>query len=365
MSTRRVWMLAGWIVLAALLAGATTAALRVRRPIGPGLYYPADPAQLYTAVSTYLNEAEVEPRAGRLVGLIVPSSAYQYSGAVAAHGYKLLKQGQYDRVIILTPFHKGSFRGGSIPSVDVYRTPFGDVPLDYDAITTLTYSSLYALRALVYRQGAGAIGRGLLHEVEYGDEVQLPFLQLQLGEFKLVPIVVGQLQEKGSRFDTQGFNVMVERLRKVINDRTLIVTSSNFTQYGPEYAFTPFSEDIPKRLEALDTEAFNYITARDFEGFKDYVVRTRNLIPGRLPIAIMMEALPPDSVGVVLKYDTSGRLLNDWETSVSYAAIAFFDPTQPPAEQKPVKGILAKPAGEKKKEEPASASNTALPPVSF
>lgn len=320
---------------------------RIIRPVCPDVHYPANPRSLYIAVSQYLNEAQVEPRNGRLTAVIAPSSAYRLSGGVAAHSFKLLKPGQYDRVIVMCPSHYAKFRGCSIASVQYYRTPFGDVPVDAPSVRELTWYPLFDLRSVVYRADLYQRGeRAPLHEYEHGIEVQLPFLQLQLGEFKLLPIVVGHLEDHRGKFDAHALDMISEALRRVIDDRTLIVVSTNLTRYGPEFGYVPFRDDILRRLGQLDMEALDLILDRDAEGLREYGARTGNNFPGLIPILILLKALPPHVRGTVLNYDTTGRMSGDPRTSVSFVSLAFFDPTLEPPEQKPVKTLLSPASGQ-------------------
>jgi len=327
----------------ALVVGATTFT-RVLRPTGAGTHYPSDPRHLYAAVSQYLNEADVKPRDYRLVGLIAPSSGLQFCGSVAGHAYKLLKPGQYDRVIVICPSHYAEFRGFSSASVQYYRTPFGDVPVDEPAVRKLCHSSLFSQRSVVYRQDLYARGSRVgLHEREHGIEVTLPFLQLQLGEFRLVPIVAGELQIAESGLDEKAVDSAVSTLRRVVTDRTLVVVSGNLTRVGLRYGYAPFRDNVAENVERLDAEALELIMNRDYSGFQEYIERTGNDLPARLPISVLMKLLPSRARGVLLDYDSLARRTTDATSSVSYAAVAFYDLARGPAEQRPVRTLLSSP----------------------
>ena len=152
---------------------------RVRPPAVAGSFYPADPALLSRDVQTLLGA--VTRRGPRPKAIIAPHAGYIYSGAVAASAYALLGEcrGEIERVVLLGPSHRVPLRGMAVPSVDAFMTPLGTVALERSAIERLS--------ALPAVQVADAP-----HELDHALEVQLPFLQAQLGDFLLIPVAVGQ-----------------------------------------------------------------------------------------------------------------------------------------------------------------------------
>lgn len=349
-------------VLAVFFATASAQAadiLRVRRPACPPIMYSGDPAVLYQTMADALSRATSKPRPGKLVALILPSSAWKYTADMLAQGYNLIDEGQYDRVIVITPSHTARFDGASVASVSHYRTPLADTELDGLPIERLCRSVYYTQRSVVYRPEMYEKNlRNPIHETEHGVEIQLPFLQLRLGrDFRLVPIVVDQVLDIHGKFNALGFKDMAAALARIINERTLIVVSSNMTRYGPDYGYIPFESggDWLKRIEALDTQAIGHILEKDVNGFVRYVEDTGNEIQGRLPIALLMSVVSESAVGVLLDYDQSARTSNDPYNSVSYAAIAFYDPEQPPAEKKPVKSLLSGPDSAKPEQDGSTA----------
>ncbi|MFA5796379.1 MAG: AmmeMemoRadiSam system protein B, partial [Candidatus Shapirobacteria bacterium] len=59
------------------------------------------------SVGDCFREAVSKKFDGKLKGLIVPHAGYIYSGSVAAAGYRLMKKGDYDRVIVIGFYHGG------------------------------------------------------------------------------------------------------------------------------------------------------------------------------------------------------------------------------------------------------------------
>jgi len=86
-------------------------------------------------------------------------------------------------VIVLAPSHKSSFLGASYIDGGTYDTPIGSVPID-DKITQI----------IMRRPNFFFIKE--VHEKEHSLEVQVPFLQHILGDFSIVPLVVGTTEDR-------------------------------------------------------------------------------------------------------------------------------------------------------------------------
>src|SRR6185369_6588534 len=80
--------------------------------------------------------------------------------------------------VMLGPVHRVPVRGLAAPAADWFATPLGRIRIDRAAIAALS-----DLPQVVSSDRA--------HALEHSLEVQLPFLQKQLGEFDLVPLAVG------------------------------------------------------------------------------------------------------------------------------------------------------------------------------
>jgi AmmeMemoRadiSam system protein B len=144
-----------------------------------GYFYDADPLRLQHHVSQLLNAAPADSGSLPRV-LIVPHAGYVYSGSTAAFAYKCLAldRDQVKRVLLIGPAHRVYVGGMAIPSVDRFATPLGEIPLDREGLDTVA-------------DLPGVEVSDEAHREEHSLEVQLPFLQSVLGDFSLVPVVVG------------------------------------------------------------------------------------------------------------------------------------------------------------------------------
>jgi AmmeMemoRadiSam system protein B len=311
---------------------------RWRPAVAAGDFYPEDAAKLESVVREYLAAAEVPPAQGRLFALLVPHSAWGLSGKIAAHAFKSLQPGQFDRVIVVTPSHYTHFQGCSLPAVNAFLTPFGGTSLDGPAIRQLVFSPSFSLKALHFPPKNQRL---LIHEKEHGIEVLLPFLQAKLGAFKLVPIVTGDLHSPHTKaYDNGTINDVAATIGRIMDERTLLVISTDLTHYGPEFGFAPFTEDVLSRVEQMDREMIRMILQRDAAQLQKYIGETQVNVCGRWGIDLLMRLLPEGTQGTLLAYGQSGRMLETADRSVSYAAMSFYDPSKPPLEPRQPRSLI-------------------------
>ena len=146
----------------------------VRLPAVAGTFYPAHPGHLRTAVERFLVRT-VDPVSPAAV--MVPHAGYVYSGSTAGKTFAASNLPQ--TLIILCPNHTGLGARLAYTASGSWRTPLGDVPVD----ERLARAMAEAFPALE--------DDPIAHQREHAIEVQLPFLQVLLGEFTFVPVVVG------------------------------------------------------------------------------------------------------------------------------------------------------------------------------
>lgn len=185
----------------------------VRPPAVAGRFYPADRERLRGAVAALLSAAPRQAAgAPPPKALIAPHAGYVFSGRTAAAAFAALPQdAPIDRVVLVGPAHYVAFRGIAVPPASAFDTPLGRVPLDRAALS--------AIAALPQVAVADAP-----HAPEHALEVELPFLQLRLGAFALVPLLVGEARPQE----------VAEVLRLLWGGpETLIVASSDLSHFLP------------------------------------------------------------------------------------------------------------------------------------
>ena len=306
--TRRLVLLAGLtaIILACPPAPADGS---VREPILAGSWYPGEPQELRQAVESYLAGGSAKQKL--VAALIVPHAGYEYSGPTAGKGFAAVRGKSYERVVLIGPTHHVSFTGAALPEEDVWRTPLGDVPLDGAAIASLAgHSGFQRLPAA--------------HAREHCLEIQLPFLQVALKPgFRLVPMVIGQMDEDVC-------SDLAAAIEPLLGRKTLVVISSDFTHYGPNYDYVPFTDSVSVRLRRLDDEAVAAITRLSATQFQEIISRTGATICGAGPIRLLLTLLRDSGERVEkLGYGQSGAIMGDFTNSVSYVAMAFAPANEP------------------------------------
>src|SRR5712691_1772309 len=197
---------------------------KIRPPAVAGSFYAGEPQRLRAEVTALLanvaDDAGAQPKA-----LIAPHAGYVYSGQVAATAFASLCHGSpaVARVVVIGPAHYVPVRGIAVPTADAFATPLGQVPVDRDEIA--------AIGDLVTEADAA-------HAPEHALEVELPFLQLILGSFTLVPLLVG---DAGPQEVADVLGRLWDR------PDTLVVVSSDLSHYH-DY-------DTARRLDAATAAA--------------------------------------------------------------------------------------------------------------
>ena len=152
--------------------------MRLRPPALAGTWYPDDATALGDGVDAHLGAAAPSGPAPKAV--VAPHAGLVYSGPVAGVAYAELGQAAdvIERIVLLGPAHRVPVRGLCAPSVDGFVTPLGSIPLDRAAIADL------ADLPQVFVDDEP-------HRAEHSLEMHLPFLQRSVGDFTLIPLVVG------------------------------------------------------------------------------------------------------------------------------------------------------------------------------
>ena len=104
---------------------------------------------------------------------------------------------------------------------------------------------------------------------------------------------------------------------------SLFVVSTDFTHYGRDYGYEPFTDRVPERLAELDGGAFELLLARDAEGLLAYRSRTGITMCGLDAAALVLDLPLPPGGGELIAYARSADRDGDFSFSVSYAALVL------------------------------------------
>ena len=221
-----------------LRAGEAPSAL-IHDPVVAGTWYPGTASELRKQVEEYLSRVPKRDSKGQTVAIISPHAGYIYSGQVAAHSFKAVQGQKFDSIIVIGPSHYARFRGVATYDCAGFRTPLGVIPLDSELIAALMKRE-WRIRDLpdVFRQ-------------EHSLEAELPFLQVVLPGFKLVPLVMGDPDITTCRW-------LAETIAKCTEGKSvLIVASSDLSHFHPYDVATEMDQRLLQKIGAMDIEGID------------------------------------------------------------------------------------------------------------
>ena len=278
--------------------------MKIRSAAVAGTFYPIDRAQLASKVRSMLATAEVgtlHPKA-----LIAPHAGYVYSGPVAASAYAPLTPfaGQIKRVVLLGPTHRVAVRGLALPGAEAFETPLGRIDIDLGAVGQISHLP----QVTVSPQA---------HALEHSLEVQLPFLQTVLPDFKLLPLAVGEAS-------TEEVAEVLESLWG--GPETLILVSSDLSHFLPY--------DTAQQVDGVTAEAILHLQGP----------LSREQACGGTPVnGLLLAARHHGLVAHLLDLRNSGDTAGARDQVVGYGAFAFTEPaTAADAAQGPILLALAR-----------------------
>ena len=276
------------------------------------MWYSAKAPQLQRDIKSYLAEAPPCPVQSKLFGLVAPHAGHFFSGHVAGAAFAGLTPDTFDTVILIGPDHRGAAPGQiSAINADTWRTPLGEIPVNWDMLRTIQAEIELTL---------------LPTDDEHSLEIELPFLQMTLQKFKLVPLMMGGQTPLMCRHLGE---TIVKAIRaepghppppaeEAAGREVLLVASSDLSHF--------FDDDTARRL---DKSTLQFMLDLDADGLVRHVEEGRQhgqpLACGAGPIAAVIhavKALGATQAGLI-KYATSADVHPRKDSVVGYAAVAF------------------------------------------
>lgn len=243
----------------------------VRKPAVAGTFYPDDKLELERMLEKFFENVH-RPNTSVPKAIIVPHAGYVYSGQVAAHAYKCIRE--YKKVILLGPSHHVYLNDVVTDIHKVWETPLGIVKVAENEFDKDEEA----------------------HLSEHCLEVQIPFLQFVLKKFEIIPLLVGEVNIKS----------VSEKIQKILDNNTLLVISSDLSHYH-DY-------DTAKKLDGV---TINTIKNIDEEGDIDAC--------GEVPIRVMIDiAKMKNWKPEILESKNSGDATGERSMVVGYSSIAFY-----------------------------------------
>lgn len=271
----------------------------VREPAVSGSFYPSNPDVLRRDVEGYLARAAIEPVGGEVLGIVSPHAGYVYSGQVAAYGFKTIAGAAIDTVIVIAPSHRVRFEGVALMGSGAYRTPLGDLKVDEEFGRTMM------------KGGGVLVENTAAHRGEHSLEVQVPFLQVALKGFQLLPLIMGSQSIVNCEFLAKS----IVSAAKATGKKVLVVGSTDLSHY---YSYASAVK--------LDNVAVEHLAAFDVKGLAGALEKNEYEACGAGPMITAMMAsqgLGADA-GRVMKYANSGDVSGDRSAVVGYVSAVFF-----------------------------------------
>jgi len=230
------------------------------------------------------------------LGCVVPHAGYIYSGHVAGAVYSSLQIPH--RCILLGPRHYPRGESLAILTEGTWQTPLGEAQID----SALARELAHACPRL--REDAVA------HESEHSLEVQLPFLQRLVRDFRFVPVVLGT-----DRYPVlEDLGRAVARVVAAQTAPVLVIASSDMNHY---------ETDAITRVK--DQMAIARILELDPRGLYDTVRSEGITMCGYAATVAMLAAVIELGAkqAQLIRYATSGDISGDYDKVVGYAGIVI------------------------------------------
>jgi MEMO1 family protein len=209
---------------------------RVLRPALAGTWYPADPDKLRRSVRGYIEDAQVETPPPKAI--VAPHAGHMYSGPIAGSAYAAILPARdwIRRVVLAGPSHRVFLDGLAAPGFDAVATPLGEILIDKEALATIEPLPQVQVLDKLFTAGENSL------------EVQLPFLQVALRDFRILPLAVG--------------NASPEEVAEVFGclwggSETLIVVSTDLTHFLDYETARETDTATSHAIENLDADRVN------------------------------------------------------------------------------------------------------------
>lgn len=266
-----------------------------RAQFADGQWYPGNADKLRRTIGDFLDRVPERKVPGEVVGLISPHAGYSYSGQVAAHAYKQLEGANFDLVVVVSPLHRIYASGLAITDSRYYETPLGLVGIDVSAVKAL--------------EDRISISR-VRTDDEHSLEIQLPFLQVVLGDFELLPLMMGtQMPEAAQE--------LADALVSIAEGKRVLLLASSDLYHGQSYEdAVTVNRRVEQRLNGYDVLGL----AEDLTG------GSAQACGGGPILAIMLaaQAMGAESAEVLSLTTSADVTGNRWGYIVGYMAACLY-----------------------------------------
>jgi MEMO1 family protein len=271
--------------------------MMIRPPVIAGSWYPDDPKELEKTIHSFWDGLHLPSFTGKVRGLISPHAGFPYSGMTAAAGYRLIQDLDVDTVVILSPMHHWPSAVYIINGADFYETPLGKVQVNKSLRNDL--DSRISIRKV-------------REDNEHAIEIQLPFLQMALRSFTILPIMIGT-------GDVNACTDLSEALNEILDTGSSIVIASSDLHHLDEY----------EQVVRLDKEVVSTWETMNIQKIKKRLERADCTVCGKVPITVTIEVCKNRGAGrfQILSQTNSGDVTGKRGKgyTVGYLSAALMD----------------------------------------
>ncbi len=262
-----------------------------REAVVAGQFYPGSKSGLEKMLS---NLTDTKKNRERVLGAMSPHAGYIYSGAVA--GAVFSRIASKELFIIIGPNHTGTGEPFSIFTEGRWKTPLGAVEIDSEFATFLVNNSEF------FKSDEVA------HAYEHSIEVQIPFLQFLMKDFKIVPICLSSMDmDKLKKIASELARAIRETKREVV-----IIASSDMTHY-----------EAHESAKKKDMQAISAILNMNEEKLFEKIQSMDITMCGVAPVIVALnttKSLDAKKAELV-DYKTSGDSSGDYSSVVGYGGV--------------------------------------------
>jgi AmmeMemoRadiSam system protein B len=275
---------------------------KLRFPAVAGQFYPGEREELSQMIDEFLKNAKVPKIEGEIFGILVPHAGYIFSGPVAAYSYKAIERKNFETVVLIGDSHYEYFDGVSVWDRGEWETPLGRVKVDEElAKEILNFSKRFLVKDSA-------------HLFEHSLEVQIPFLQKVLKDFKILPLIFGS--------EDKDWKELAKAILKSMEKKKILVVASSDLSHYPPYEVA----------QEADKRTIEGILSSDPEKFKEKIENLKKLFPDVDTFACAQDTIKTileisknlKGKAKLLRYQNSGdTIYGEKSQVVGYCAIAF------------------------------------------
>ncbi len=182
----------------------------MRDTVADGIYYPADPEQLYQEINHAHRECNDLTRNAAVV--VAPNGGYQIALRYIFAALRAAKP-QPEAILIIAPPNSTGTIGNQLPESDSFATPFGPVPVARELVDEMISGE----HCFQYDE--------IAHLRDHSIEIMLPVAHYLFGPVPIVPILTGALTE-------EQLTASASILRNLLRGRNILtICSANLSGY--------------------------------------------------------------------------------------------------------------------------------------